>query len=742
MKNRYADVIVDITHEKLDRSFQYLIPEELSDKIYTGSRVYIPFGNGNRKIAGYVIGFSEEPGIELNKMKPILGLVQEDTSEESRLIALAGWMRRQYGSTMIRALKTVIPMREKQKVRQIQRAQLLLNEQEAEEKEEYFRSHHQSARLRLLQKLRVEKIMEVSEIRSQLKIGTDVMRKMEEQGILRITSEVNYRNPVHQDMTSSTEEFSLTAEQKITTDKIWEEWYAGKGRPCLLQGVTGSGKTQVYMELISRTLELGKQVIVLIPEIALTYQTVSRFYRRFGNCVAVMNSKLTAAERFDQFERAKREDASIMIGPRSALFTPFTNLGLIIIDEEHESSYKSEQTPRYHAVDTAIERAHLENAKVLLGSATPSVDTYYRCEEGSYAKFLLEKRYGNALLPTVYTVDMREELKRGNRSILSIELQKKIEERLQRGEQIMLFLNRRGYSGFISCRSCGHVLKCPHCDVSLTEHSNGTLVCHYCGYTVEKAKNCPECGSPYIGGFRAGTQQIEQVVRKYFPSAGILRMDLDTTREKSSYERILKAFADQKADILIGTQMIVKGHDFPQVTLVGVLAADLSLFASDYRSSERTFQLLTQAVGRAGRGNLPGEAVIQTYHPEHYSIQAALNQDYLSFYREEMAYRQLMGYPPVSQLLSIHAQGAEEPYLAQAMEYIRKFLFRIRRKPEIRIIGPAAETVSRINDLYRIVIYIRSANSEDLLEMREKLERYIEINRGFDQIYIQFDMNS
>ncbi|MGN0314135.1 MAG: primosomal protein N', partial [Fusicatenibacter sp.] len=432
----------------------------------------------------------------------------------------------------------------------------------------------------------------------------------------------------------------------------------------------------------------------------------------------------------------------IMIGPRSALFTPFPNLGLIIIDEEHETSYKSEATPRYHARETAICRARLEDARVVMGSATPSVDAFYQCQKGEFALFRMQTRYGKAMLPKVWIADMREELKQGNRSILSRKLQQKMEEHLERKEQVILFLNRRGYAGYVSCRSCGHVMKCPHCDVSLTAHNNGMLICHYCGYEREQVTRCPSCGSPYIGGFRAGTQQIEQMIKKTFPEKRILRMDGDTTRSKDSYDEILGTFSKGEADILIGTQMIVKGHDFPNVTLMGVLLADLSLNADSYRAGERTFQLLTQAVGRAGRGAKEGTAVIQTYHPEHYSITAAVSQDYEAFYREEMEYRQLLGYPPAANLMAIHGAGEKEEHLMEAMEYVRRFLIRINRSDQVQMIGPAKESVARISDLYRMVLYVKAADRELLLRLREKLEQYIEINKGFQSVYIQYDFNA
>ena len=488
-------------------------------------------------------------------------------------------------------------------------------------------------------------------------------------------------------------------------------------------------------------LDEGRQAIVLIPEIALTYQTVMRFYGRFGDRVSILNSRMSQGERYDQMERVKAGEVDVMIGPRSALFTPFPRLGLIVIDEEHETSYKSEQVPRYHARETAIRRAGTENASVVLGSATPSLESFYACKNGRFQILELRKRAGAGELPAVYVVDMRKEMKAGNRSIISDRLKNLIKARLERHEQIMLFLNRRGYAGFVSCRSCGYVVKCPHCDVSLSSHRNGKLVCHYCGHEEAQITVCPSCGSQYIGGFRAGTQQIEELAARQFPGARILRMDLDTTRMKDGHEKILEAFASEEADILIGTQMIVKGHDFPNVTLVGILAADMSLYSNDYRAGERTFQLLTQAAGRAGRGRSRGEVVIQTYSPEHYSIEMAAAQDYEGFYDAEMKYRELMGYPPVEQLLAVLMTGPLEELLDTAARYLKDFAVRLDKNRQLQIVGPASPYVGKVNDVYRRVLYLKGADYKLLIEVKNRMEQYIEINEGFKTMRIQFDFN-
>ena len=736
----YADIIVDITHEKLDRTFQYRIPEALEDKIFPGSQVKIPFGNGNRLVTGYVLSVSGEAKFEESRMKEIRELSEDAVTVEARLITLAAWMKHTYGSTMIQALKTVLPVKSKSKAREKRRIVLMQTPDAARETLEELGRKKYKAKARLVERLLEEQSLDYTEAAKKLKVTAATVKSLEEQGVIKVTQSTRSQSPG-----SGTKEpgvrFQLSDSQEQAAEGIFREWKE-KDRPCLLQGVTGSGKTMVYMKLIEKVLQEGRQAIVLIPEIALTYQNVERFRGYFGDRIAVLNSKMTPAQRYEQMELASEGQVSIMLGPRSALFTPFPNLGLIIIDEEHESSYKSEVTPRYHARETAIERARLEQAHVVLGSATPSVDAYYRCRTGEFALFVLEGRYGSSRLPDVCIVDMREELKKGNRSILSTVLTERMSTCLERKEQAMLFLNRRGYAGFISCRSCGYVVKCPHCDVSLTEHNDGTLVCHYCGYRVRQQNRCPSCGSPYIGGFRAGTQQIEQIVQKTFPGVRTLRMDTDTTRSRESYGKILSAFADREADVLIGTQMIVKGHDFPDVTLVGVLAADLSLNAADYRAGERTFQILTQAVGRAGRKEKKGTAVIQTYQPEHYSIRAAAVQDYPAFFDEEIGYRELMDYPPAYHMMAIHASCPEEERLEQAMEYIRRFLLRFHVEPRVQLIGPARESVAKISDLYRFVLYVKASSPEVLFSLRERLERYIEINSGFSNIYIQFDFNA
>lgn len=736
----FVNVIVDISHEKLDRIFQYHVPEELKSQLQIGMQVNFPFGMGNRLMKGYVVGFAEETDYPLDKIKELSGIVEGSVRAESQLIAMAGWMRETYGSTMNQALKTVLPVKQKVVQKQNRKLALQISREEGEALlNEFLRKNHR-AKARLMAALLDEEKLDCKKAAEGLKISSSVIKKFEEQGILRMESETLYRNPFAGHFAKKEQNVVLNEEQKTAVEGIWADYERGIRKTYLLHGVTGSGKTEVYMEFISRVIADGKQAIVLIPEIALTFQTVMRFYERFGERVSVMHSRLSDGERYDQFMRAKEGSIDVMIGPRSALFTPFSQIGVIIIDEEHESSYKSENVPRYHAREAAVFRAKLCGASVILGSATPSMESYYRAQSGEYGFYRLTGRIGKAALPEVSVVDLRTELREGNRSIFSRKLKSAMEERFQKRQQMMLFLNRRGWSGFVSCRSCGKAIKCPHCDVTLSLHNDGMLKCHYCGYETGMPAACPSCGSKYISGFRAGTQQIEKEVKRIFPQAKVLRMDYDTTRTKESYEQILTAFGRGEADVLVGTQMIVKGHDFPNVTLVGVLAADISLYGADYRASERTFQILTQAVGRAGRGETKGEAVIQTYMPEHYSIQTASKQDYEEFYWQEMLYRNLMGYPPAFSMLGIYLSSTNEELLEKQAQILGVCI----RKGEVEgltVVGPADAALSKKNDVYRKVIYLKHEREAVLLGVKNELEKEMEKEAVWQKIYVQFDYN-
>ncbi|MDR1766280.1 MAG: primosomal protein N' [Lachnospiraceae bacterium] len=531
--------------------------------------------------------------------------------------------------------------------------------------------------------------------------------------------------------TPATGRIELNAEQRSIVDDICAHFDAGGRETSLIHGITGSGKTQVYIELIHHMRKLGKDVIMLIPEIALTFQTVSRFVRNFGDEVSIINSKLSKGERFDQFERARNGEVHIMVGPRSALFTPFPELGMVIIDEEHEGSYKSDQAPRYHARETALERARLAGGCVVLGSATPSVESYHAAMEGRYRLYELTKRaVADSELADVAVVDLRAELRAGNKSVFSRLLREKIEDRLEKGEQAMLFLNRRGFARFVSCRSCGLPIKCPHCDVSLTLHDDGTLRCHYCEYHMRSPSVCPSCGSPYIAHFGVGTQKLERFAARFFPQARILRMDKDTTSDKHGHERILSAFARHEADILIGTQMIVKGHDFPDVTLVGIIAADMSLHESDFRSAEQTFQLLTQAAGRAGRAGKLGDVIIQTYQPGHYAISAAASQDYAGFYRKEIAFRNLLQFPPAAHLLTAAFSCGDEQALDAFLGGLLSAHKAAWERMGARVAGPAQHAIYKVNDIYRKNLFIKHTDRSVLIGIKDQAEAWQQAQRA------------
>lgn len=740
MQEQYADICVDISHEKLDRTFQYKVPDRLKDILEPGMCVQIPFGNGNRLMKGYVLELTEQCKFPPDKMKEIAGIAPKETDVTDKMIRLAAWMKENYGSTMIQALKTVLPAKQSVKKLEKRYVELLMD------RESLTGLYGECLRKKQMAKARVLKALLEQDggqripyqwITGKLNVSAATIQSLVNAGAIRVETTEQFRNPVKLHAQEKENRNPLNADQQRIVSEVLKDFDGGFQKTYLIHGVTGSGKTEVYMELIGEMLKRGRQCIVLIPEIALTYQTLLRFYNRFGDRVSVMNSTLSPGEKYDQCERAKKGEIDVIIGPRSALFTPFPNIGLIVIDEEHENSYKSESTPKYHARETARKVAKLNGASVILGSATPSLEAYYRARKGEYTLFQMQNRVENAALPKVYTVDLREELKAGNRSIFSLKLQELLEDRLKKGQQSILFLNRRGYAGFVSCRSCGLVMKCPHCDVSLSEHNDGRLVCHYCGYSMPKPRLCPKCGSKYILGFKAGTQQIEEKLKEMYPGIRTLRMDGDTTRTKDSYEQILSAFADGKADVLIGTQMIVKGHDFPNVTLACVLAADLSLSASDYRAGERTFQLLTQAVGRAGRGELPGEAVIQTYQPEHYAVTYAARQDYEGFYQEELLYRELGEYPPVAHMLAVQIFAREEENGRRLAE---KLAERMRGDEALRILGPAPAAVSKISDIYRFVIYAKSEKYEKLVSVKDELEKVIG-NLQLKNEQVQFDFD-
>lgn len=790
----FADIVVDIAAGELDKVFQYRVPKALESKISVGVRAVIPFGKGNRKIEGYVIGLPTVPSYPEEKIKDIESIIDDGISVEQQLITLAANIKTVYGSTMAAALKTVIPV--KKQVRAVERKEYRLNISLDESKallEKFEKDRRRASSAVLLRALMCQESLSRTAILQNLGVSAAVLKNLTDKGIIAEERCRVYRKPLRVQANAAAKNI-LNDEQQAAVEGILEK----PGSVHLLHGVTGSGKTEVYMSLVAQTVAKGQQVIVLIPEISLTLQTVSRFYQLFGDRVSVMNSRLSAGERYDQYMRAKEGDVDIIVGPRSALFMPFERLGMIIIDEEHDGAYKSETTPKYHAREVAIWRSRLCGATVVLGSATPSIDSYHKAVTGFYHLHRLTQRaVADSAMAAVHVVDLREEFKLKNKKIFSGQLTEMIAKRLQRKEQVMLFLNRRGYAGFVSCRNCGFVIKCRHCDVSMTAHYDGSLKCHYCGYEQPMPKTCPACGSKYIAAFGTGTQKVETMVSEDFPDAKVLRLDKDTTSKKDSTDTILSDFKNGDADILVGTQMIVKGHDFPKVTLVGILAADLSMFSGDYMAAERTFGLLVQAAGRAGRGNLPGDVVIQTYQPDNYSIVCAAKQDYDSFYQQEIVYRQMMHYPPFYNILAVLGECQDEKRLSAAMEHIRRIAEEMTAQPERKmtaqpekkvaaqpekkmtaqsgikinaagkgypvmnlnppeisraganmdfenqseLIGPANAFVSKAKDAYRKVIYIKCRKMRPLIQMMCVIEQMVKSHSDFNKVYVQFDMN-
>ncbi len=543
------------------------------------------------------------------------------------------------------------------------------------------------------------------------------------------------RDPYENRTFEKTSPLKPTEEQEHILSSVKGMLDSNNFNEVLLHGITGSGKTEVYLQLIDHCINAHKQAIVLVPEISLTPQMVERFKGRFGEYVAVLHSRLSLGERYDQWRLIKSGRIKVAVGARSAVFAPFDNLGIIIIDEEHENSYKSEISPKYHAVEVARERCKYENGVLLYGSATPSIENYYRAVSGEIKLFKMVKRANNLTLPQVEVVDMRCELDEGNRTIFSRALSGEIEENIRRKEQTIIFLNRRGYSSFVLCRNCGYVLKCHKCDVSMTYHSyDERLICHYCGYTVKNVANCPKCKSSHIKGFGTGTQKIEDEIKKHFPDSSVIRMDMDTTTYKNSHEDILKNFRENNTNILVGTQMIAKGHDFPNVTLVGVLAADSILNTGDFRATERTFQLITQVAGRAGRGKVPGRVIIQTYNTENYSIECACSQDYTGFFEKELIVRERLSYPPFTNIGSIVLSGINDRMVYNKAVDVKKFVDSQFTDDgnNISILGPSRSIITKIKNKFRWRIVIKY----------QELEKLIDVLTGvYDKFYQGQDKN-
>lgn len=707
---KYAVVIISIGHKNIDHIFHYAIPENLA--VETGMRVIVPFGRGNRPTEGYVIGITDNTDVDASTIKNISSICEEYSVISPRRIELAVWMKEKYYTTFGSCFRCIVP----KKVNEKNFACVRLNSQNENINEEIVKVLKKDTRQkRVLEVLLNGDEIPVSHIKTLLDVDDSPINALIKKGILIKTYVQEYRGNFNSALVERSKPPVLTEEQAAALYKLYSVIDSKDKKPLLIHGVTGSGKTEVYIRAIEKVLSQGKEAIVLVPEISLTQQTVERFVARFGSKVAVTHSRLSDGERYDQWTRARRKEISVMIGPRSAVFTPFENLGIIIIDEEHESTYRSDiQSPKYDAREIAEKLSELYGCAVVLGSATPSLSSYYKAQKGEYELIELKHRVNNSF-PLIHIVDMRKEIAKRNFSVFSAELKNAIGKNLENKRQTILFLNRRGYSTFVSCRKCGYVMTCDNCNVSYTYHKGiNRLSCHYCGKSIKVPRICPKCGSEYIKYFGAGTEKIEQEVLRLFPQARVLRMDMDTTRRKNSHQTILEDFRKGKADILIGTQMIAKGLDFPNVTLVGVMAADLSLNVGDYRSGENTFQLVSQVSGRAGRADSEGTVYIQTYSPDNYSIRYAAQGDYKGFYNEEIAFRKNMNYPPFTNIFLVMMTGENEYILRQTLSQLAEIMRRYNKNNMFTRLGPTPAVISKINNVYRWQISVKCENEDKI----------------------------
>ncbi|EQC0677298.1 primosomal protein N' [Listeria innocua] len=755
-----AKVIVDVPAMQVDRPFDYFIPEDLEDLIRPGMRVSVPFGN--RKIQGFVISLGETE--ENPKLKGIEAVMDLAPVLNEELMELGDWLAEDTLSFRVSAYQAMLPAALRAKYEKY----FLRLDEENEELERLFEGYetldwkvaesrgilkeigkwvregsvevvyqvknkitskkvrvvsclkapHQLAEIiedmpknakaqsRVLAFFQAFKGTEIAaaELKKQAETTDATIKKLVDLNILTIQEKIISRDPYENHQFEKSESLQLLPDQALACEKITA---ATEQETFLIHGVTGSGKTEIYLQTIEAKLKEGKEAIVLVPEISLTPQMVERFKSRFGSEVAVLHSALSSGEKYDEWRKIERKEARVVVGARSAVFAPFENLGIIIIDEEHEASYKQEDNPRYHARDVAIWRAEKYQCPVVLGSATPSLESFARAKKGVYTLIELPSRVNDRAMPEVRVVDMRVELRKENRTEFSTELLEKIKDRIAKKEQTVLMLNRRGYSSFVMCRDCGYVVECPNCDISLTYHqSSNQMKCHYCGHEERVPNHCPSCEGEHIRYFGTGTQKVEESLTKLIPEARVIRMDVDTTRTKGAHEKLLKSFRNHEADILLGTQMIAKGLDFPDITLVGVLNADTMLHLPDFRASERTFQLLTQVSGRAGRHERTGEVVVQSYNPEHYSIEFAKQHDFIGFYNHEMKLRKMGSYPPFYYLTMINVSDENEMKAIRTIQEMAQFL-RGKLGPDAVILGPVPSTITRIKNKYRYQCIIK-----------------------------------
>lgn len=720
------DVLVEIKAKQVDKTFTYLVPKELEEKIQVGIRVLVPFGK--RKIEGFILKIHND-NIECGyELKEIIDVIDDHPVINTEMLELGKYISKKYISPLISAYQAMLPAALKAK------KGLIINKKyvtyvklnDIEDIDKLIKNDKQKMIIDILRNNQQVLKKDIEEI-SSASLKTLINR-----GIIIEYKEEIYRLNENIEKKSNNVKLNDAQTKVVSTLKN----HLNQFKPFLLYGVTGSGKTEVYMHIIEEVLKIGKEAIVLVPEISLTPQIVEHFKNRFGNKIAILHSRLNDGERYDEWRKIERKEVSIVIGARSAVFAPFTNLGIIIIDEEHSLTYKQENVPRYHAIDIALHRAQKHNCPLLLGSATPSIESYTRAKTGVYELLELKTRINNNL-PKVLIVDMKDEIKKGSK-ILSRILKEKIDDCLEKKEQVILLLNRRGYATVVTCHQCGYTHKCPNCDIPLTFHkTSNTMRCHYCGYGDRKLVTCPKCNSKDINEFGMGTQKLEQEIKQTFPNSRVIRMDIDTTAKKGSHEKIIKDFARRDYDILVGTQMIAKGLDFENVTLVGVLNGDASLNIPDFRSAERTFQLLNQVAGRAGRGHIPGLVIIQSFNQDHYSIVKASNHDYEGFYEEELKIRKSLNYPPYYNLVLIKIESKDYGLAQKESEKIKIYLTNHLPK-NVMILGPSSSNVLKINNIYHIQIILKYKKKEEINDVLENISNQYKIN---NKVSVEIDVN-
>lgn len=716
----YAQVIINFAKtQEIDRLFTYSVPYTLLPKVQIGSRVKVPFGQGNHTQIGYVIHLSSNPPEEHYRIKPIVSLFDEIPVFNEEQIEIAKFLVNYYGCSFAMALEVMLPPgMSKKPYSSFEEAETYIT---LNIKPEVLKSYIASkAHMKSFNKQRailmlflIQASISLEDLKKSNEVSPSSLSTLIKNGILRKEEKlIGFRkDPIHYEYFKK-----LNLEQTYAKDQLLAAIGANRYEGILLQGITGSGKTEVFLYAICKVLEEGGSAIVLVPEIALTRQTLMRFKERFGNVVALTHSRMNQTERLRLYEQVRKGQIKVVIGPRSAVFMPMQNLKLIVVDEEHETTYKSETTPKYHAIDVARMRMIRNRGVLILASATPSLESYYEMKRDRLKLIELTQRVGNATLPEIEIVDMRKELKNGNMQIMSHTLHEAIERTVRAGNQVMLLLNRRGHSTFVNCRSCGFVVKCKHCDIAMTYHrQSSSLECHYCGLKEPIPSMCPACGSKHIRFFGSGTEKVEEYLNKHFKPYGIGRMDFDTTTGKEGHNKVLEAFQNHEFNILVGTQMIAKGHDFKDVTLVGIIAADQALYIQDFRSEERTYQLITQALGRAGRGDKKGEVVIQTYNPEHFVLEKIKFRQQQAFYEEELKIRKMLGYPPYTHLFSLTVLGRNEKEVIQMVHTLKYYYEYYNKKGLFRIVGPSAAAISRIADEYRWQLILVGEDREKLL---------------------------